>query len=52
VKRVRWYDANSGVLVAKLPTGDFPRERGERILNPFWVWALHWSRKWWYEHKI
>jgi hypothetical protein len=49
---VRSYDANLGVLVAKLPTGDFPRGRGEGIPDPFWARALHWSRKWWYEREF
>jgi hypothetical protein len=52
MNRVRSCDVNSGVLVAKLPTGDFPRGRGKGIPNPLWARALHWSLKWWYMREI
>jgi hypothetical protein len=54
-EQIKWPDppdANLGILVAKLPTGDFPRESSEGIPNPFWARALHWSQKWWYEHEF
>ena len=52
VKYVGLFGVDSGVLVARLPTGDVTGVGGEVPWWFLWARALHWSRWWWYQCKI
>jgi hypothetical protein len=43
---------NSGVLMAKEPTGGVSRGGVEVLRWYLWAFALHWPRLSWYERKI
>jgi hypothetical protein len=48
-KVIRW---DTGLLMAKEPTGGNLEVRDEELRCYLWALALHWPRKWWYECKI
>jgi hypothetical protein len=52
VKKVRLFDADLGVWVAKLPTGDFLRGEVEELGATSRRLALHWSLYWWFMDKM
>ncbi|KAJ6509640.1 hypothetical protein DFH09DRAFT_1100775 [Mycena vulgaris] len=42
----------TGLLVARKPTGGVPEKKGRGARCYLWVFALHWPRGWWYDGEI